>query len=119
MVYSQRYIVAPYSFRPTPCETKSPTITITMPTHFIIGIASPYIIHTANAVIAGITLQKAFALTTPILRTTKQNITKLTTDAKTANTTIDTIDIGNTSFAPQFCTSNIKNVGKKNIKLDA
>ena len=25
----------------TPCETKSPTITITMPNHFIAGIASP------------------------------------------------------------------------------
>ena len=98
---------------------KSPTITITMPNHFIAGIASPYIIHTANAVIAGITLQNALALATPILRTTKQNITKLTTDANTANTTIAITDIGNTGLAPQFCKSNIKNVGIKNIKLDA
>ena len=109
----------PYSLLPTPCETKSPTITIAMPIHFIIGIASPYIIHTANAVIAGITLQNAFALATPILRTTKQNITKLTTDANTANTTIAITDIGNIGRAPQFCTSNIRNVGTKNIKLDA
>ena len=54
----------------TPCEMKSPTITTTIPTHFTAGITSPYIIHTANAVMAGIILLNTFAFVTPILRTT-------------------------------------------------
>lgn len=47
-----------------------PIITTKIPIHFSREMDSPKKIQTANAVMAGIILQKAFALVTPIILTT-------------------------------------------------